>query len=181
MLRLELPGQSTEFQDSTNRLRSPSSAPPGVSRFGRTLVCRGILPRFSFGGSRALASDAEAAGRFFLSLARATSWPLCVEVVMLLGGVLAAESLDSVGFLRAISRRCLCFRSLTGSATKPGEASRSCDPAILAGEESGCCCSGGGWSCCCCCCCSDSCCCCCCCYCCCCSGRFSGLERSTVC
>ena len=73
MLKLELPGQSTEFQDSTNRARSPSSAPPGVSRFGRTLVRRGIRLRFSLGGSRALASDEEAAWRFFLSLARATN------------------------------------------------------------------------------------------------------------
>ena len=159
MLRLELPGQSTEFQDSTTRLRSPSSAPPGVSRLGKTLECRGIRLRFSLGGSRALASDEEAAWRFFLSLARATNWPLCSGVKMLRCSALAVVERDSVGFLRAMSRRWFCFRSLTGSATKPGELSRSGDPAVLAGEESGCCCSGGGW-CCCCCCCSESCCCC---------------------
>ena len=120
MLKLELPEQSTKFQDSTNRLRSPSSAPPGVSKFGRTLVCRGIRPRFSFGGSRDLASDAEATWRFFLSFARATSWPLFVEVVMLVGGVLAAESLDSVGSLRTKYRRCFYLRSLSTSAEGVG-------------------------------------------------------------
>ena len=137
MLRLELPEQSTEFQDSTNRLRSPSSAPPGVSRFGRTLVCRGIRPRFSLGGSRALESDAEATWRLFLSLARATSWPLFVEVVMLRGGIRAAESLDSVESLRVKSRRCFCLRSRSTSADGRGEAIRSGDPATLAGEDSG--------------------------------------------
>ena len=118
MLKLLLPGQSTEFQDSTNRARSPSSAPPGVSRFGRTLECRGIRLRFSFDSSRALASMEGVTWRFFLSFARATNWPLCSGVRMLRGGALAVGELDAAGFFGAMSRRRFCLRSLAGSATK---------------------------------------------------------------
>ena len=77
---------------------------------------------------------------FFLCLEARTNWPLCSEVMMLRGDALPVKVLDSVGFLRAKSRRCFCFRfrSLPRSATKGGEAIRSCDPAVLAGEESGC-------------------------------------------
>ena len=115
MLKLELPGQSTEFQDSTNRARSPSSAPPGVSKFGRTLVRRGIRLRLSLDASRALASMEGVTGRFFLSFARATNWPLCSGVRILRGGALTVVELDSVRSLRTKSRELFCLRSRSTS------------------------------------------------------------------
>ena len=182
MLRLELPGMSTEFQDSTNRARSPSSAPPGVSRLGRTLVCSGIRLRFSLEASRALVSMAGVTGRFFLSLAKATNWPLCSGVRLLRGGALTVVELDSVRSLRTKSRELFCLRSRITSSEGCGGAASFCDPADLAGEEAGCCCCccgcGCGCGCCCCCCC---CCWCCwsgCCSCCCCC--LGGEERSIV-
>ena len=61
---------------------------------GRILVRRGIRLRLSLEVSRALESMDAVTGRFFLSLAKATNWPLCSGVRILRGGALTVEELD---------------------------------------------------------------------------------------
>ena len=82
---------------------------------GRTLVCSGSRFLFSLEASRALVSMAGVTGLFFLSLARATSWPLCSGGTILRGGAWALEKLDPVRSLRTKSRELFCLRSRSTS------------------------------------------------------------------